>query len=98
LNLQSEVTVRTSMRAVKSSPSFPKKKRMRVDLFQGWELRRLTGELVRKFRRIDRDASPASYDEVVQDAEGNVIHECHEPLAHHRGHGTAKPGPPRDDG
>jgi hypothetical protein len=41
-------------------------------------------------RRIDRDND--RYDEVITDAEtGEVLHECHEPLSKHKGHGSARP-------
>ena len=42
-----------------------------------------------KYRRIDRDND--WYDEVVVDPEtGEIVHECHEPLSVHWGHGSAK--------
>jgi hypothetical protein len=42
-----------------------------------------------KYRRIDRDND--RYDEVVMDPEtGEIVHECHEPLTEHWGHGSAK--------
>ena len=38
---------------------------------------------------IDREAD--TYDETVTDPEsGEIVHECHEPLSEHRGHGSAK--------
>lgn len=43
-----------------------------------------------KLRRIDREGD--RYDEVVTDPEtGEVIHETHEPLSEHPGHGSARP-------
>lgn len=45
-----------------------------------------------KLRRIDREND--RYDEVVADPEtGDIIHETHEPLSQHRGHGSARPQP-----
>jgi hypothetical protein len=42
-----------------------------------------------KYRRIDRDND--RYDEVVIDPEtGEIVHESHEPLSEHWGHGSAK--------
>ncbi len=42
-----------------------------------------------KYRRIDRDDD--WYDEVVIDPEtGEIVHECHEPLSEHWGHGSAR--------
>ena len=31
-----------------------------------------------------------TYDEVIRDSQGKVIHECHEPLSKHKGHGSNK--------
>jgi hypothetical protein len=77
-----------SVRVQKKDPTYPSKKRVRVDDFQGWDVRRATGESARKSRRIDKDAG--TYSEHVEDREGNVIHHSEEPLAKHRGHGSAK--------
>jgi hypothetical protein len=42
-----------------------------------------------KVRRIDREGD--RYDEVVTDPEtGEIIHEMHEPLSEHRGHGSPR--------
>jgi hypothetical protein len=42
-----------------------------------------------KYRRIDR--ANDWYDEVVIDPEtGAIVHECHEPLGEHWGHGSAR--------
>jgi hypothetical protein len=49
------------------------------------------GRWVDNVRRIDRDARPPWYDEDITDpTTGEVIHETHEPLSEHRGHGSAK--------
>lgn len=38
------------------------------------------------------------YDEVITDEEtGQVVHECHEPLSQHHGHGSARRGPQRGE-
>lgn len=31
-----------------------------------------------------------TYDEVTKNSKGEVIHECHEPLSKHKGHGSDK--------
>ena len=89
IDISETVEVLPSMRAVKEDPRLPKRKRMRVDLFQGWDVRRSIGDMVRKVRRIDRDAR--TYLEHVEDRGANVIHHCNEPLGDHKNHGSAKP-------
>lgn len=41
-------------------------------------------------RTVDRVRD--TYDEVVRDSDGNIIHECHEPLSKHLGHGDDRKG------
>ena len=53
------------------------------------------GKGVEVYRDINRKCD--TYDEKVTDEKtGEVLHECHEPLSVHRGHGSAKRGT-RDD-
>jgi hypothetical protein len=47
-----------------------------------------TGTWHKVERLINRDTD--QYQEVVTDADGNVLHRCEEPLSAHRGHGDAK--------
>jgi len=55
----------------------------------GDELHRDTQRWTVVSRGIDREND--RYDEVITDAEtGQVLHECHEPLSEHRGHGSAR--------
>ena len=82
------VPVLPSMEATKTTPSLPKNKRTRVRLLQGWDVRRSVGDMVKKFRRIDRDAR--TYEERVETEDGIVLHECRESLDEHTGHGSAK--------
>jgi len=82
------IEVLSSTRVVKKDPRFPSRKRTRVDDFQGWETRRATGEIVKKTRRIDKDAG--TYHEHVETRDGTVIHHNDEPLSDHTGHGSAK--------
>lgn len=50
-----------------------------------WSLR------TKVFNRSDDE-----YHEVITDLEsGNVVHECHEPLSRHTGHGSARPPSPK---
>jgi hypothetical protein len=58
-----------------------------TELFQGWQLRKSVGDLVRKLRRIDRPND--RYVEQVETKDGTVLHHCDEPLSLHRGHGSA---------
>ena len=44
---------------------------------------------VRRDQRVDREAN--QYDEVVTAEDGTILHERHEPLDEHQGHGSAKP-------
>jgi len=50
------------------------------------------GDFVKKVRRIDKDMD--TYDEIVEERSGVIIHECHERLSDHHGHGSAKPSRP----
>jgi DNA-directed RNA polymerase subunit RPC12/RpoP len=53
----------------------------------GDELHRDTGEWRDVQRTVDREHD--EYHEVITRPTGEVIHEVHEPLSQHRGHGTA---------
>lgn len=60
-----------------------------VDQFAGSEYSVGRGRWMDKLRRIDREAD--WYEEVVTDPEtGKILHETHEPLSRHRGHGSAR--------
>jgi hypothetical protein len=60
-----------------------------IEQIQGDDLHRDTGTWKQLSRVIDREND--EYHEVVKDpSTGEVIHECHEPLSKHRGHGAAK--------
>lgn len=63
-----------------------------VDLIEGWELRKSVGDMVQKFRLIDKRQRPGHYAEKVTTADGEVIHDVDEPLSKHRGRGSAKDG------
>jgi hypothetical protein len=63
--------------------------RWRRQVDSGDSFHRKTGIWNLLHRSMDRDAD--WYDEVVTDSEGNVIHEVHEPLSDHQGHGDARP-------
>jgi len=68
-----------------------------VDQVAGADFWRKAERWAHKVRRIDRDAN--QYDEVVTDPEtGSVVHECHEPLSRHQGHGGDKGVADFDDG
>lgn len=45
----------------------------------------------RNRRRIIDRANDA-YHEVITDQDGTAVHECHEPLSEHQGHGSARKG------
>lgn len=64
-----------------------------IEQVSGNDLHYKTGKYMKHSRVIDRDND--LYHEVVTDPEtGEVVHECKEPLSHHRGHG-APPGTKR---
>jgi len=69
-----------------------------VTLFDGWELRRSVGDLVKKYRLIDRAQN--RYVEHVETADGEVLKAQDHPLTDHTGHGSAKRATPEtsDDG
>ena len=53
------------------------------------DLRKKDGKWMDKKRVIDREAD--TYDEIVIDPQtGKTVHECHEALSKHWGHGSAK--------
>ena len=88
------VSVKTGIDLKKKSPAFPSKKKLRVHLQQGDQIDHRTGKWVLKERRIDKDASPAWYFELITDPDtGKELHRCSEPLDKHRGHGSAKKNP-----
>jgi hypothetical protein len=85
IELASQVTMRGSLRARARHGS----SRPFLDQFVGSEYWQKAQRWVEKFRRIDREAD--RYDEVVTDPKsGAVVHEQHEPLSQHRGHGSAR--------
>lgn len=64
---------------------------------QGTELYRKEGRWHEVRRLIDHLND--WYDEVITDEQtGQVVHECHEPLSQHRGHGGARRDPQRSEG
>ena len=68
-----------------------------IEQVQGDDLHRDTETWRQLSRVIDREND--AYHEVVKDpATGEILHECHEPLSQHRGHGAAKhrPKEPKD--
>ena len=55
----------------------------------GADLHRKSGKWMHLERLIDREND--WYSETVTDPEtGEVVHECHEPLSEHKGHGSAR--------
>jgi len=63
-------------------------KKATVEEELGASLTKSTGEWAIKKRKIDRENN--YYDETVTAPDGRVMHECHEPLGSHIGHGSAK--------
>lgn len=77
----------SKVEALKAGPG-NKKKRLIVMEMDMPQIRRLTGEWVRVYRRIDKRTD--EYHERVTTEAGALIHECKEPLSAHTGHGSAK--------
>jgi hypothetical protein len=69
--------------------SFRGKRKLRGWFFSGHEWSVRLGKFVRKSVSADKGAD--TYDEQVSDIEsGEIIHDCHERLRDHQGHGSAK--------
>ena len=59
------------------------------EVLVGDDLRKSNGKWMNKRRVIDREVD--EYEEVITDPEtGEIVHNCHEPLSEHTGHGAAK--------
>jgi len=59
-----------------------------LDVFQGDEIYKRTGEWVNKEREIDKTNN--RYYEIVKTLDGKILHHCDEKLTDHQGHGSAK--------
>lgn len=62
-----------------------------VELFSGASWSRRLQRFVRREMSLDRE-SDLYFERVIDPANGEVLHECKEPLSDHRGHGSARPG------
>jgi hypothetical protein len=87
-DLTALVNFKGSIGAVKFLGGVSKTKGRVVEFFDGWEPRRVVGDLVRKFRKIDKEND--KYQEHVETEDGEVLHHSDEALSQHRGHGSAK--------
>jgi hypothetical protein len=87
-----EVKKALSARIQAKDPKRSSKERVRLEIRTGKEASQLTKSgWVEKERRIDKTDNAATYDEIVIDPDtGDVIHELHEALEDHKGHGSAK--------
>lgn len=89
INVADAVQVRDNMKAKSKRDTFPSKKKVRLELQTGEEIRRDGRGWVTKDRIIDHDAD--SYIEKVVDSDtGLVLRDVAEPLSEHRGHGSAR--------
>ena len=83
------VTLRTSFNLKKKSSGF---KRFAVKLITGWFSSHLHKDGVELSRSLDKEKD--EYHEVVKDYKtGKIVHENHEKLSEHIGHGSAKRKP-----
>ena len=88
LYASSSITVHTQV-AIKARR--PGMSRPLIEVKDGDDLHRDTGRWMRLRRRIDRQRSPAWYDERIVDAETcEVVRERSEPLSDHVGRGSAR--------
>jgi len=89
LYLDATLSVRSQFRWKHKRPGF---RRALVEGVSGSERSVGSGRWVRKTRLIDRETD--WYEERIVDEEtGEVLHESHEPLSDHSGHGSAKRRP-----
>lgn len=65
-------------------------KKQFAEAIVGWDLRRSIGDFIRKVR--EWNSRDDTYVESLHDSDGNLLHECVEPLSQHRSHGSAKSG------
>lgn len=80
------ITVRDSFKLRKKASGF---KRFAVEVLGGWFRSLRFRDGVELSRTIDKEND--EYHEVVKDYKtGKVVHETHEKLSEHRGHGSAK--------
>ena len=89
VRVEDAVTARERLGAKLTRNSLPSRKKVRIELQTGDEIRRDGKGWVTKHRLVDRDTD--RYIEHVVDAEtGALICDQDEPLSQHRGHGSAK--------
>jgi hypothetical protein len=69
----------------------PSKRNPRIQFMDGDEIRKSDGKWMEKHRLVDRDKD-LYRERVVDSLNGEVVHECDEPLTSHTGHGSAKTG------
>ena len=81
--------LRDSTRAKQKRPSLPSKKKLRADVFVGFDLHHKSGNWYFKDRIVNKDTD-YYLERVVDPKTGAVIHECEEKLSEHIGHGSAK--------
>ncbi|MBR0653356.1 hypothetical protein GXW78_27140 [Roseomonas terrae] len=82
------IKVRDRMEMKVKNDSFPRRKKVRKESIQGFDVRVSKGDYVYKEREIDRDNN--TYREHVTEETGAVIHSVSEKLSDHFGHGSAK--------
>ena len=85
---QTNVKVRDQLRAKVKDSTRTGKKKLRVDLFHGFDVRVSKGDYVHKERVLDKDND--LYVERVVEEDGTIIRDIREPLTEHTGHGSAK--------
>lgn len=85
VTLQNGVEVYDQIKGKAQGKNF---KRAKMEFKVGWEIFKKIAEWRFIERLIDRIKN--LYKEVVKDKDGTIIHECHEPLKNHKGHGDAK--------
>jgi hypothetical protein len=89
MTLMDNIRIFDSLHTRLKRPCLPSNKKLRWELFTGYEFCHDRQKMVRKVRMFDRDKD--EYVERVTDIEtGEIIRECVEPLSKHIGHGTEK--------
>lgn len=87
--VRENLCVRDSLRAKLRNDALPSKKKTRIELFTGAELRKSDGKWMDKVRLINK-IDDRYLEHVVDPETGAVVHHTEESVREHQGHGSAK--------
>lgn len=86
VTISNEVTLREKFQV----RLHPEKKGWRYEVKSGDDLHRNSGDWMKVTRIVDKQ-NDNYHERIVNPLTGSVVHECHEPLSQHRGHGADRP-------